>query len=262
MKCKCGFDFPTTFVILPNGRSGVVCPKCGIIYVKKETPIIQIEKKIPIELRESDKANLKVGIKKDGMKYSVRDNRDRFFFPNEWMALADVLKKDQKMPFDFLMNLGCRINEALHVKVEDCDLERGNIILRVTKVKAKKGERNPRPRTVSISSQFAKRLKHYIIKRKLNNDNYLFKYTKSGMHLAIKRGLSRTNIKDYWMFSLHNIRKTHGNYLKALGIDGAEICTRLGHDYNTFLKSYSSPDIFSYKDKQDMRLILGNLYQK
>jgi len=262
MKCRCGFDFQTTFVILPNGRSGVVCPKCGVIYVKKVTPIVQIEKKIPMVLKETSQAGLKIGIKKDGSKYVVRDNRDRFFFPNEWMVLFDILKKSQKMPFDFLINTGCRLNEALHVKAEDCDLERGNVILRVTKVKAKKGEKNPRPRTVSISSQFAKKLKRHIAQNELNNNDYLFKFTKAGILLALRRGLARTDIKEPWMISPHNIRKTHGNYLKALGIDGAEICTRLGHDYNTFLKSYSSPDIFSFKDKQDMRLILGNLYQK
>ena len=214
-----------------------------------------------MELKQ-DKPGLKVGVKKDGTKYTVRDNRDKFFFPNEWMSFYDCLKKNQKTPFDFLMNLGCRINEALHVKVADCDLERGNILLRITKIKAKKGEKNPRPRTVSISHQFTKRLKHYINENRLSNDDLLFKISKPGMHMALKRGVIKAKINDYWMFSLHNIRKTHGNFLKALGIDGAEICTRLGHDYNTFLKNYSSPDIFSYKDKQDMRLILGNLYQK
>ena len=61
------------------------------------------------------------------------------------------------------------------------------------------------------------------------------------------------------MFSTHNIRKTHGNWLKALGKDALEICTRLGHDYNTFIKSYGSPDIYSFKDKGNMRMILGDL---
>jgi integrase len=215
-----------------------------------------------LKLEQTDKASLKVGVKSDGTKYSVRDNRDKFFFPNEWMTFFDVIKKSQKMPFDFLINTGCRVNEGLHVQVQDCDLIRGNIILRVTKVKAKKGEKNPRPRTVSISEQFAKRLKHYIIENNLKNEDYLFNISKPGMHLALKRGLAKAQIKEAWMFSLHNIRKTHGNYLKALGIETGEICTRLGHDFNTFLRSYSSPDIFSYKDKQDMRLILGNLYQK
>jgi integrase len=215
-----------------------------------------------MELKETDKSSLKVGTRSDGMQYSVRDNRDKFFYPNEWMKFYDGIRESQKMPFDFLINLGCRVNEALHVKVADCDLERGNIILRVTKVKSKKGEKNPRPRTVSISSQFAKKLKHYIKEKGLTNDDYLFKISKPGMFLALRRGIIRVGIKEYWMYSIHNIRKTHGNWLKALGVDGAEICTRLGHDYNTFLNNYASPNIFNYQDKLNMRLILGDLYTK
>ena len=64
------------------------------------------------------------------------------------------------------------------------------------------------------------------------------------------------------MFSLHNIRKTHGNWLKSLGIDGSEICSRLGHDYNTFLKAYGSTDVFTYQDRQEIRIILGDLYAR
>lgn len=213
-------------------------------------------------LQPSGKPNLKIGVNINGMKYSVRDNRDRFFFPSEWMLFYDNLRKRQQMSFDFLVQTGARINEALHVQAQDCDLERCNVILRVTKTKAKKKEKNPRPRIISISTQFAKRLKHYIAEKKLVGEDYLFDMSKPGMHLALKRALQRAKIRDYWMFSLHNIRKTTGNWLKALGIDGAEICTRLGHDFDTFLRSYSSPDIFNFKDRQDMRMILGDLYEK
>ena len=207
-----------------------------------------------------DNLPIKTIIRTDGMKYSVRANRDRFFYPNEWMKFFDDLKANQKMTFDILINTGARINEAIHIKVGDVDFVRNNIILRVTKVKAMKGEKNPRPRTISISPQFARRLKSYC--KDKPNDDYLGLLGAAGAHLALKRTLQRIQISDWYMFSLHNIRKTHGNWLKALGIDGAEICTRLGHDYNTFLKAYCSPDIFNYKDKQDMRLILGDLYNK
>ena len=64
------------------------------------------------------------------------------------------------------------------------------------------------------------------------------------------------------MFSLHNVRKTHGNWLNAHEVTIVNICKRLGHDYNTFVKSYGSPDIFSFKDMQDMRIILGDVCEK
>ena len=67
-------------------------------------------------------------------------------------------------------------------------------------------------------------------------------------------------VKDDWNFGLHNIRKTHGNWLKALDISAEEICTRLGHDFNTYLKHYGSPNIFDRKDKMLMIKILGDVY--
>jgi len=223
-----------------------------------------------MELTQTNKGSLKEGVKKDGTKYSVRDNRDRFFYPSEWMKFYDGLRSNQKIVFDVLIGTGARINEALHIKGEDCDFVRNSIILRVTKTKATKGEKNPRPRTISIPSQLSRKIKTFVNLNGLKNDDYIMgrkvngkvwqRYSATGAFLALKRGLQRAGIKDWYMFSLHNIRKTHGNYLKALGIDGAEICTRLGHDYNTFLKAYSSPDIFNFKDKSEMRLILGDLY--
>lgn len=197
----------------------------------------------------------------NGLMYSVRSNRDRFFYPNEYMKFFDALTyQRQKITFDILLNTGARINEARHIKLGDIDFERNTIILRVTKVKARKGEKNPRPRTISISTQFVRRLKKYAEDKALNNDSYLGLLSTNAANICLKKTLSEIGIKDYYMFSVHNIRKTHGNWLKAIGIEGAEICLRLGHDYNTYLKDYGSPDIFSYKDLQDIKMILGDLY--
>lgn len=208
-------------------------------------------------------SDLKSLMRKNGKTYTVRANRDRFFYPNEWMKFFDNLHPNQSLTFDALMALGARINEIINIKVGDIDFERNTIILRVTKVKARKGEKNPRPRTISISSQFAKRLKKYVVDNKLKNDDKLGLLSPSAAHTAMKVTLQKIGIKDWYMFSIHNIRKTHGNYLKALqATSESEICKRLGHDYNTFLKAYVSSDIFTFKDKQDMRLILGDLYQR
>ena len=200
--------------------------------------------------------------RENGIVYSNRTNRDRFFYPEEWGKFFDKLKVNQRITFDTLINTGARINEARHIKVADIDFDRQSIILRVTKVKAKKGEKNPRPRTISISSQFAKRLKAHIKNKELTNDDVLGVLSTPAANIAMKKTLQRVQIKDWYMFSIHNIRKTHGNWLKAFGIDGAEICLRLGHDYNIFVRSYGSPDIFSFKDMQGMKIILGDIYEK
>ncbi len=205
-------------------------------------------------------ADIRTITRTNGLKYSIRSNRDRFFFPGEWIKFYDKLKDYQKLTFDFLMATGSRINEARHVKVEDIDLINKRIILRVTKVKAKLGQKNPRPRTISISTEFARRLKKELNGK--NNEEYIKILSTPGANLCLKRTLQRIGITDYQMFSIHNIRKTHGNWLKALGVDGAEICTRLGHDYNTFLRAYSSPDVFSLEEQDKIRTLLGDLYRR
>ena len=49
-------------------------------------------------------------------------------------------------------------------------------------------------------------------------------------------------------------------WLKALNVKLEEICYRLGHDYNTYLKHYGSADIFKQQDISQMKEILGDIY--
>lgn len=204
--------------------------------------------------------DLKTITKANGVSYTVRSNRDRFFYPDEWLKFYEQLTPKTQMYFDLLIGLGARVNEVRHIKVEDIDFDNKRVILRVTKIKAKKGEKNPRPRTISFSSQLGKKLRKHIKDKNLSNPDYLGLPSTVAMNDTLKRGLQKAEIKDWQMFSIHNVRKTHGNWLKALSIDGAEICTRLGHDYNTFLRSYSSPDIFNENERKRMVAILGDIY--
>ena len=203
---------------------------------------------------------LRIGTKKDGTKYSVRDDRSRYFFPEEWIKFFDSIKEEKKPIYDVLINTGARIDEALHIKPKDFDWERNNLTLRVTKMKAAKGERVGKPRTFQISSQFARRMRKYISDNKIGDDDIMFKVTTQAVYQLMRRTLKKNEIKDWYNFSLHNIRKTHGNYLKALSIDSGEICYRLGHDLNTFIKHYGSANIFDRKDKMLMVKILGDVY--
>lgn len=206
-----------------------------------------------MDLKKTNKEDLKVGIKNDGRKYGVRANRDRFFFPDEWGKFFDCLKKSQKYTFMFLINTGARINEAKNVKLEDIDLNRKRIILRVTKVKAKKGEKNPRPRIIPISSQFVKFLKK-------NPDGKVLSCPAG--NIAMKKALKKAGIKDYYMFSLHNIRKTLEIWLMSLGVDALPLTAHMGHDIKTAAQHYVSPDIFSWDERKQIRLIIGDLYER
>jgi integrase len=203
---------------------------------------------------------LQKGTRKDGKIYSVRDDRSRYFFPEEWERFYNSLRDTNKPIFDALINTGSRIDEILHIKPKDFDWERNNLTLRVTKMKAAKGERIGKPRTFIISSQFSRRMRKYISDNKIGDDEFLFKISSQSVYQLLRRKLQELRFKDWYNFSLHNIRKTHGNYLKSMEIDSGEICYRLGHDMNTFIKHYGSANIFDRKDKQGMARILGDLY--
>ena len=216
-----------------------------------------INKKLDLKLTE--KEGLKVGIKSDGTKYSVRDDRSRFFFPNEWISFLENIKPEKRILFETLIITGARIEEALNLKPKDFDWTRNNLTLRVTKIKARKGEKIGKARTLPVSSQYTRKVRGYIYKNKIKDNDYLFPVTKQSVWQMMRRKLKGV-VKDDWNFGLHNIRKTHGNWLKALEIPAEEICTRLGHDFNTYLKHYGSPNIFDRKDKMLMIKILGDVY--
>jgi len=115
-----------------------------------------------LALKESGKEGLKVGKLSNGRNYSVRDNRKRYFFPNEWKDFWDTLTTIKQMiTADMLINTGARINEARNVRVRDIDFDKKTLILRVTKIKAKKGETKSKPRKIKLSTDFNERLRKY-----------------------------------------------------------------------------------------------------
>jgi len=210
---------------------------------------------------------LKVGTRKNGTSYSVRDDRSRYFFPNEWTKFYNFIKKDKQPIFDCLINTGARIEEALNIRPKDFDFDRNNLTLAVTKIKAKKGESVGKRRSFTISSQFTKRMKKYINDRKISDESVLFSVSKQSVWKMLRTKLKKLEVKDWYNFSLHNIRKTHGMWLKTLisrarqgELDSDEICMRLGHDHNTYLKHYMSPSIFTDSDRDKMVNILGDVY--
>jgi len=203
---------------------------------------------------------LKIGTKSDGKKYMVRDDRSAYFFPERWIKFFDTIKPEKQYIFDTLINTGARIEEGLNIKPEDFDWERNNLTLRVTKSKAAKGESTGKKRTFVISSQFARRIRKYINDKKIDNGKVLFPISKQAVSQMFKRGLKKAEFSDWQQFSLHNIRKTHGNWLKALEVPSDEICLRLGHSHDTYLRHYGSASVFDRKDRLIMIKILGDVY--
>jgi len=196
----------------------------------------------------------------NGKPYTIREYRDRYFFPDEWKVFYDSLKEKQKPTFHCLINTGARINEIRNVKVKDIDFERQNIVFRWTKSRNKDGTR--RIRTIPISSQFAKYLKSLIRKKGLGMDDKLPILSTPAGNVAMKKALQKAGIPDWQMFSLHNIRKTTEMFLLALEVQSQKIEKHMGHSVAVAQKYYVSPEIFSYEDKDMIRQIIGDLYAR
>jgi len=208
-----------------------------------------------------------VGVKSDGKKYSVRKDRNRYFYPKEWEKFMEQVPDKQKELFDTLLQTGGRIQEILNIKPDDYIWEDKSITLRVTKAKARKGETKlmgGKKRNFGVSSQYIRRIRKHIKEYGIKNDEFLFPITKQGVSQLFKRCLTRAGLPA-WEFSLHNIRKTTGMWMKTVqrrgyDLDGDEICMRLGHDHNTFLKHYGSPSVFTEQHRDKIVDILGDVY--
>lgn len=205
-----------------------------------------------------------MGVRKDGKEYSIRDNRMAWFYPAVWQKVYANLKSDkQRLMADLLIRTGARINEIKFIEFRDCDFERNTLRLRITKTKAKKGELKGKPRTLPMDSKFMKRLK-----KEFDDKGKLKLLTTAGFNMGLHNACEKAGMPDYYNYSAHSIRKTHGNWLKVLGnlglikIDSYEICLRLGHDMNTFLKDYGSSSVLDNRDIQIAKQILGDLYER
>lgn len=184
-----------------------------------------------------------------------------FIFPNDWKAFINSIKKSKNfLLYEFQFNTGCRFDEALHIRPMDFDFDRHNVRIWKTKVKAKKGEKVGKPRTISISQEFSNKMRRFC--KDKPREEYLWKVSQAGYNQLLKKKMIIIGTNNAKEFSSHDIRRTHGMYLKALGIEIGEICTRLGHDYNTYIKHYGSADVFSDRDMVLIREQLGSLYMR
>jgi integrase len=165
-----------------------------------------------------------------------------------------------------MINTGARINEIRNIKVSDIDFDRGNIVLRVTKrIVNRPGIQKEGVRTIrilTISSEFSKYLKKIVGDYELKADDCFPILSTPAGNIAMKKALKEVGIQDYEMFSLHNCRKTLETWLLALNVDSVKLVKHFGHSMNVALKHYLSADVFNYEDRQKMREIIGDLFQK
>lgn len=192
-------------------------------------------------------------------EYYLKENPKTFFRPRRFIRFFDTLKEHQQPYFKIAINTGGRVNEIRNLKVQDIDFEHNALTFYITKVKSKKKERRPMPRSFRISTEFAAWLQRYIHRHNLKPSDTFDIPTTQTIDEMIKTKLRRLQVKNWKDYSSHNVRKTHGTWLLACGKDSSEICLRLGHDLKTFQKHYASPDLFSYEEKVLIHSILGDL---
>ena len=188
------------------------------------------------------------------MANKIQENKKRFFYPDEFLKLLDKLNKNQHFTAMALINTGCRINEARGIKQEHLSSERKSVILTKTKIRARRGEKKPEPRIIAVSDKFFRYLRDNIAERRILSTN--------AFNLAIKGVCKEVGIPNPEQFSAHKFRKTFGTWMLALGVDGFKLAQHLGHTPNELARDYATNDVFSYKDKQIMRSILGNLPER
>jgi len=237
-----------------------------------------------LELKPTDRKGIREGIMKDGRKLSVRDDRRRYFFPDEWEEFISKIKnKEHKFLFITLLHTGARIMEALNLKHENIEVDRGTITFNV--VKQRKAKKNfyaiGKSRSFFVASNFIKEYKSFIRNKNINKKEYIFldnsklpkdyddlnnkerrKYfiSKSTAYSQLlKRKLKKANIEDWYNFSLHNIRKTYGNWMRTFDIQIAELCYRMGHDIDTYISYYGSSLIFTPEERRKISRIMGDI---
>ena len=215
----------------------------------------------------SGKEGLFIGTKSDGKSYTVRSDRHRYFSPEEWILFMDNIPEKRKALFETLLQTGGRIDEVLHLKPFDFNWDTRSVTLRVTKTKSKLGENKilgGKKRLFGVSSQYIRRLRKHIREYDITDDKLIFPITKQATSQLLKKALTKSNLNE-WEFSLHNIRKTSGMWLKTVqrrgaDLDVSEICMRLGHNLDTFLKHYGSPSVFTDQQRDKIVEILGDMY--
>ncbi len=194
--------------------------------------------------------------KKNGQKYTVRENRNRVFYPKEWIKFYNSLKEDKKPIFDCLINTGGRINEVINLEKRDIDFKNKTILFRIVKSRTCFSDGNTR--RIPISSQYYDRLKEY--SKDFSSREKLFNISQTAVWKMMRRKLIKTGIKKPKDFSIHNIRKTLETWLVALNVTEIKLLCHFGHNLSTALKYYIVPDTFKPKQKFDMRMIIGDLY--
>jgi len=188
------------------------------------------------------------------MGNKVKQNKKRFFYPDEFVRVLEHLNKNQLFTATCQINTGCRINEIRNVEKKDLSSKRETIVIRETKVRAKLGQRIPQPRTIKVSSNFFKYINKKIPTHRILSTN--------AFNIGLREACVKAKVENPEQFSSHNLRKTFATWMLSLGADGFKLAQYLDHSPAVLMKDYATNDCFNVDDKRLMVQILGNLPKK
>jgi len=207
---------------------------------------------------EDDIAQLKKALKKKSKYvkkgvYREKENKVRFFNPDEWEKFIYSVREPWRQYYWMLMLTGLRFKEAKNVKVGDIDFSNKQIIV----LKPKGGVQ----RYCHLSSYAVKFFKQWKSMDNLKNQD-IFKFpTIQHLSQLLKRTCKKQNISDWKDFSTHNLRKTHENYLLAMSKSETMITRHMGHTIKTAQQHYLSSAFIKDKKQLDkIRTWLGDIF--
>ncbi len=235
-----------------------------------------------MKLIKSKKEGIRIGTNVKGIKVQLREDLRRYFFPDEWEKFINQFKnKEHKFFFITLLHTGARIMEALNLRHQDIDVERGTINFSIVKQRKAKRISSGKSRGFFVAENFIKEYKSFIRGRTVNQRHYIFldnlklpkdynqldneerrKYYVSkfvSYSTMLKRKLKKAGIEDYYNFSPHNIRKTYGMWMRTFNKDMMELCYRMGHDMDTYIAHYGSSLIFTDSERRKIEKIMGEV---
>lgn len=189
--------------------------------------------------------------------YRRKENPTRFFLPSEWKMFISSVHPKTRFFYWFLFYTGMRYKEAKNVKVMDVDMKQSWII-----IKKPKGIGAGKPmRYAHLSSKGRKLIADYIKEKNLQDQDLFGFPTIQALIKQMQGKMKKLKVRDWRDFSVHNIRKTHENYLNTLQFDESKITRHMGHNQSTAMKHYLSGAFI--KDRSDIEWIrrwLGDIF--
>jgi integrase/recombinase XerC len=159
-----------------------------------------------------------------------------------------LMRQNKRLLVWFLFATGCRVGEALNLRIRDLDLDSDPPRAEV------ETEKTLEKRIVFIPSDLAKILRDWI--KGKDPDSFVFhnergpqyplaiNHVRAAFQSALKRleALRRDKSDRGWEYSLHSLRKTFKTVLQNAGMDGLMIELLMGHDVGID-KHYYKPTI-------------------